>query len=240
MATVHQPRAVRLAGIAKQRLGQTSTSGVVAKALAQIDSERVSSLPSIVESFAKQVENISSDRDLSESGKRSRIEAAASSRLGSIAGAAREIAALEREHATAKSSAVQLGRADAADMLLDLKLAEFVQSRNPIPTVLVQMSERIRVAVARLPAELSGITPEVQARVVGSLISNEMAARFEEEAEVLSAARAVVQAGIDELATAAGWSPRELVQHFGTSWKLPGVSTAGAENVAARLATEGE
>lgn len=102
------------------------------------------------------------------------------------------------------------------------------------------VSEFGRVAVARLPVELSGITPEVQARVVGSLVSPSLAAQFAEESAVLEAARTVVQGTIDDVAPLAGWGAGELVEAFGDDWKLPGLTASHATRLAAEQQTAAE
>lgn len=237
-------KSIRLSQSARHVLTDTgainATSDISRAALAAIDPERVSSAVGVVGEFGRTVEQINHDRDLSEHGKRDRIKAAASSRLANLARTAREVAELERKHSEARRTAVKLEKPDAADMLLDLELARHVRAAEPIPTKLVGMSERIRVAVARLPVELSGITPEVQARVVGSLVSPSLAAQFAEESAVLEAARTVVQGTIDDVAPLAGWGAGELVEAFGDDWKLPGLTASHATRLAAEQQTAAE
>lgn len=233
----HAPRAVRLAQIAARSIG-SPTSDLARSALAAIDGERVSSATGVIADFTRTAEQINSDRDLSEHGKRERIRAAAASRLGNVARVAREVADLERKHTEAKRTAVQIPKADAAETLVDLALAQHVRAAEPIPSKLVSMSERIRVAVARLPTELTGVSPETQAAVVGSLISPSLAAQFAEEAEVLGAARSVIQAAVDDLAPTADWKPTELVEAFGDDWRLPGLTASHATRLAAEQASE--
>lgn len=200
-----------------------SRSKVVIDALQAIDPERVSSIPSMLTSYLGKIGSIRQDRELSDEGKKTRIQSAASSQLGNIATLAKSIAALEAQHRADRDSAVPLPKAEVADALIDLALVQQIRQANPIPSKLVNMSERARLALARMPLELSGLTPDVQAKVHGSLMSPEKAAQLQEEAQALNSARAVVQSAIEELAPDAKWSPRELVDNFGTAWKLPGV-----------------
>ncbi len=235
-------KSIRLSQSARHVLADSgafnATSDISRAALAAIDPERVSSAVGVVAEFSRTVEQINRDRDLSEHGKRDRIKAAASARLSNIARTAREVAALERKHAEARRTAVKLEKPDAAETLIDLALAQHVRAAEPIPSALVAMSERLRVAVARLPVELSGITVETQARVVGSLVSPTLAAQFAEESEVLEAARTVVQGTIDDVAPLAGWGAGELVEAFGDAWKLPGLTASHATRLSAEQASE--
>lgn len=236
-------KTVRLASISARMLadkGVTSAASVrVAEALKLLDYDNANSVPYVLHLLGQSVEAINRDPELSAEGKRNRISAATSSRLGNIASLAKTVVRLEAEHRRDADEAVPLPKADAADVLLDLALVAHVKAAEPIPSKLVQMSERVRLAVARTPAELSGLKPEVQAQVRGSLMDPHKAVQLGAEAEALGAARKIVQGAIDELAPGAGWTPAELVQHFGTQWRLPGIVPSLAERLATEAATEG-
>lgn len=201
-------------------------------ALQLIDVERVSSVPSLVHAFDQKRESISIDRNLSQHGKQEQIRAAANSVLGNIATLAKRLTDLESDYERDRAT-VPLPKPDAADMLLDLELARHIRASEPIPSRLVEMSERVRLAVARVPVELSGISVATQARVHGSLMSQQKAAQLSSEAHALEAARNVTQAAISELAPQANWLATELVRHFGTKWRLPGVTDSTALRLAA-------
>lgn len=221
----NQSKTLRLAMVSRittQGIAKSS-SRVVIDALQAIDPERVSSIPGMLASYLGKIGSIRQDRELSDEGKKTRIQSAASSHLGNIAALAKSLATLEAQHRADRDSAVPLPKAEVADVLLDMALVQQIRQDNPIPSKLVNMSERARLAVARMPLELSGLTPDVQAKVHGSLMSPEKAAQLQEEAQALNSARAVVQSAIEELAPDAKWSPRELVDNFGTAWRLPGV-----------------
>lgn len=236
--------ATRLAAINTMLMGgmTASKSPRVAQALAWLDAERIASVPGILNAYRAKTATVHGDRELSDDGKRARVRAAADSALGNIASLAGKVAALERQHRQDAATAVPIPKADAADVILDLALAAHVKAADPIPTVLLNMSERVRLAVARTPPELAGIAPDVQARVHGSLMNPDKAVQLGDEAQAIGAARQVVQAAIDELAPDAKWEPREWVQHFGadSGWKLPGVVQSLADRLSSEAATTGE
>ena len=217
-----------------------STSKRVQQTLALIDGERVSSITGMMAAFNQRAASIRADRELSDEGKSTRIRSAANSIFGNVASEARAIAELEQQHKAEMATAVVIPEADAAATLIDLALAAHIRAENPTPTALTMASERTRQALARIPVELSGITPEVQTRVIGSLISPADAARFSEEAEAINIARRIAQSAIDELQPIAKWTPTELVKYVGhdTGYRLPGVLQSLADKVAAKAATE--
>ena len=217
-----------------------AASTTVAAALKLIDDDRVGGIISIATGHAEKAKAINSDNELSDLGKRERVKAAARSDIVNAASVAKKLTDLEAQHRQAKSEAVPLPKPDAAEVLMDLALLAHVKATNPTATALTMMSERIRLAVARSPVELSGVKPEAQARVHGSLISPEVATRLEEEAEALSIAREMVQSAIDELAPSAGLSPLEAVTLFGTKWHLPGVTDSMAQRLAAEAGCPAE
>lgn len=236
-------KTIRLASISARMLadkGVTSAASArVAEALKLLDYDNANSVPYVLHLLGQSVEATNRDPELSAEGKRNRIAAATGGRLGNIANFAKTVARLEAEYRRDADEAVPLPKADAADVLLDLALVAHVKASEPIPSKLVQMSERVRLAVARTPAELSGLKPEVQAQVRGSLMDPHKAVQLGAEADALGAARRIVQGAIDELAPGAGWTPAELVQHFGTQWRLPGIVPSLAERLATEAATEG-
>lgn len=217
-------RAALVAGI----LSRSAHTDIARRALHLIDPERVSSVPSLVSDFTAKVAAVGDDKNLSAHGKREATRAAASSRLGNVATAARELVSLERQHATRRNAILAHAAppsADAAQTLVDMELARLVKAEAPTPTALTFASERVRQALARLPVELTGIDEATHARIVGTFVSPLEAMELEEESAVLADARRVVQAGIDDLAPAADWSAREVLEAFGADggWNLPGL-----------------
>lgn len=214
----------------------SSRSPRVGELRAILDPERVSSLPGILSAHAQRAEAINQDRELSAEGKRARIAAQAGATVGNLATLAKKVIKAEAAHRAETEGAVQIPKADAADTLVDLALAAHLRESNPIKTKLLNGSERLRLAAARMPAELTGLSPEVHAAVRGSLIAPELAVSLGEEAAALEAARRVVQGAIDELASEAQLPPRELVDLFGAGWRLPGVAPTMAERLNAETA----
>ena len=210
-------------------------------ALAWLDGERYGrAIPNFVRGFAVKAEAIKADKLLSGEGQRQAIGQAAQAALSNIAGIARDLTQLEIELARDRANAAPLPKADAADAVVDVALAALLREQKPTASALMLAGERVRIAAARLPEELTGLTPETKAQIHGSLISPELAQRLSEETGALALARQGVQSAIDELAPQSGLTPRELVGVLGANFRLPGVpgtvatriAAGGAENVA--------
>lgn len=208
---------------------------LVGQALALVDPERVSSVTGLLGAYHQQALGIRDDRELSPEGQASRTRAAADARLGSLTNTARQLVELEQKHA-AKVQATMRGAVPAADdlrsVLADLALAAQVKATAPTTQALELASVRTRQAVARLPAELSGLADAAHLHVTASLVSPAAARELADERQALSAVREVIQAGITELADVARPAPGDLVRGFGGGgWRLPGV----VESVVAAL-----
>jgi len=212
--------------------GNTSGSPLVSETLNVIDGERANSIPSILSALNGKRQAVLGDKELSDLGKSGRVKDIARSHLGNVAALAKKVVAMEKQHREARATAVPIPKADAADVLMDLALAQHVRSANLKPSELVSMGERARLAVARCPLELTGITPEVHARVHGSLMDPRKAAQFAEEAQALDTARAVVQAAIREVAPEAQWQASELIDAFGADWEIPGMARTEIDRMA--------
>ncbi|MBS0495963.1 MAG: hypothetical protein JSS31_18910 [Proteobacteria bacterium] len=238
-------KTARLASMARMMAGNP-TSPLALRALAMIDPERVSSAPGIVGLFERSAAQAHGDKDLSDSGKAARVRSAADSRLMGLSTTAKELVALEKEHRQKQGEAMRRAAppaADAAQAVIDVALAQQIREAKPISFVLENSSERVRQALARVPVELSGITSEQQARIVGTFVSPEMAVVLGEEQAALNGAREVIQDAISGLQGIAQVEPMELVKRFGTDWKLPGVVDSTmqrlhAQNEASEAATE--
>lgn len=221
-----ESKTARMAMVVRNMSG-TPTSPLAQRALALVDAEHLSSAPGIVGLYHRDAAAFRGNRELSEEGKSARVRAAADSRLGGVARVARDFAEIEKEH-KAKQAAV-LARAappaaDSSQTLIDLALAAQVLARAPVLTFKLEgASERVRQALVRTPIELSGITPEQHARLIGTFVSPEAAAELGEEADALANGRTVVQAAINELQAVAQLDAKALVKSFGTDWQLPGV-----------------
>jgi hypothetical protein len=236
MKTNHEAQAVcrsRAAMGLMRSAGTSSGSPIVAQALKILDDESAGSIPWIMRALDGKRQAVMNDQNLSDIGKQQQLRGIANGLLGNVATVAKRVVQMEREHREARAKAVPLPKADAADVLLDLALVQYVKEAKPIPSKLVAMSERVRLAVARTPVELSGITPEVQAQVHGSLMDPHLALQFAEEAQALNLAREVVQVSIKEVVPESEWQARELVESFGTDWQVPGIAASKAERMVA-------
>jgi hypothetical protein len=215
-----------------------SGSALVAEVLKAIDAERISSAVSILGAHAAKSEAIRADRELSDEGKKARIKSSADSHLGNVGVVAKKIAALEAQHKSATSKSVPLPRpTDPWEIQCDFEIARHIKDKGLTPYQLTsvgagEIDARIREAIARVPAALSGLSPEKQALIRGSLIDPTMAVQFSEEEAALRAAREVIQAALYELAPEAEWSAREWVEHVGPAWNLPGVAQSQADRMA--------
>ncbi len=231
---MHATKTQRTAAISMRLLSHVDPSYPrVAETLRLLDAERVSSVPGILGSLEASRAAARSDVNLSAVGQREKIAAAAGSALGNIATVAKRVTEMEREHAAELAASAPLPEPTPSDTLIDLELARQIKAESPIPSKLERSSERVRVALARLPNELSGITSDVQARVRASLRDPALAARLGDEAAALEAARRVVQGAIDEVQADAQVGASELVRLFGTAWKLPGVAGTLADRLEA-------
>jgi len=233
----NKPSAVRLAQasaiLARLSGLDPSVSPRVAAVVKLLDSETASSIPSMARSFEQRRDSIRANAKLSDIGKAEEIQGFANSLLGNLATRAKQVTDLEAEHHADKLSAVPLPQASVNDTLIDIELAKHVRSLDLIPSRLVELPERLRLAIARTPSELSGLRPEIHTRIHGSLMSPAKAVQLSSEAQALGAAREVMQAAINELAPQAKWPATELVRHFGDRWRLPGVTDSTAQRLAA-------
>jgi hypothetical protein len=200
-------------------------------ALAWMDRGRARSVPAIMAGFEGKAGAIASDARLSAAGKQADTQAAAAAALVNIGEIAKDLAGLEKELLDERQNVAPLPKPEPSDTLIDLALAAQVMAGKPTQTALSMASARMRLAVARLPEELTGITPEVRAAIHGSLIDPAVSARFGEETEALHVCRELAQSAVNELQPVAKLSPRELVQAFGSSFRLPGVAQSAADRI---------
>lgn len=219
------------------------------RGLALIDRERVSSVPGILGIYERDKGPIRADVKLSAIGQQERIQEIATSRLASIATVAKAVVELEQEYLAEERQQMALPEWSQQDPVeVDLALVALVASQKArastdsdarnfmVDLVLGKSTRRVRLAVARLPFELSGITEEEHTRIRHSLISAAHAARLDGESQIIGAARRITQSAIDYLTTEAQPSHSELVNLFGNSWKLAG--TTSPEERMARIRSD--
>jgi multidrug efflux pump subunit AcrA (membrane-fusion protein) len=239
MKSDHQLRLVEIIGSMRSSL-KTSGHSRVRAAMSALDPERVSSVPGILKFHGTRVTSFRADRELSDEGKRKRIQTSAESALGNLAGVAKEVAKLRAEHGIDRALALKIPRAaDAPEMLLDLEYARMQREKPVAPTMLeINASERMRLALARLPTDITGLDAKAQTRLAASLVAPDRAAQFADEVEAIDGAAQAVQAAIDALAGEAQLEAREMVRLFGTEWRLPGVIDTMARRLDGEIKTE--
>lgn len=232
-----------------QRLAHISTrlnsqnlsraSSIVHGALGLMNPDLPTSAPGQLHAHTEKTRVIRADRDLSAHGQQSKIRASADSCLGNVGTMARKLMALEQEHRTAAANAVPLPRpTDPWEIACDFEVARLIREKPlsafHLTTVGVgEIDARVREAIARVPAALTGLKEEQRALIQGSLVAPQLAVQLSEERQALDAARQIIQSAIDELAPEAGWSAREFVDHIGPGWNLPGVTQSRADRMAA-------
>lgn len=211
-----------------------------APAWSVIDPERVSSVIGIMKSYHDRIAQVNADKSLSPVGKAEKVAAITESTFGNVATLAKRVARLEEEHRQddARATAEAIPKADPSETLIDIELARIARAEGKIPTALEHANPRFRMALARVPAEISGITEQTRARLRGSLVDPQVASVLGERAEALGLARNAVQRAITELMKSvqiAGEKPRKLAAMVGPGWGLQGglrsESMVGAEQL---------
>ena len=161
-----------------------------------IDPERITSAVGIMRSFEQKRQAAAADVTLSDEGKRQRTADAASNALANLRGMADKVRSLEAEYQELAANAVQIPEASAADAMHDMEIARMARSDAKTPTALELTSQRTRLALVRVPVEISGIKPETLERLRGSFVSPETALELEQRTAAIRAAREGVQRAI--------------------------------------------
>lgn len=206
------------------------------EAFQQIDDERVSSATGVLRRYWSVVEEVNADKELSDVGKKARIAVAAESALANLKKPAEIVTRLETSLRTRANTTVVLPKPDASDTLVDLALAAQVKAEGRIPALLMNSSERMRVAIARVPEELSGLKSADRARIRGSLVDPHLAQELGQTTAAVEAARNTVQRAIDEVAPSVDKSPSDKAAMVGPGWRISGFSEALAALKAAHPA----
>lgn len=199
-------------------------SGLTQTAFGIVNPEGTSSAVGIVGLFERDAARVRQDKDLSAQGQRARIAALAKSRLENLSPLARKVIEIEAAYRAGETEALRLPEPSANDTAIDLALAAHVrESGESAVRLRLLADDRTKLAIARLPAVLGGLTAEHQAKVRHSLLPPSVAQRLDDESQSVAAARQTVQKAIDALT---GHAPdiahRDLVAMFGDSWKLRG------------------
>lgn len=217
------------------------------RALALLDSERITSVPGLLGLYERDTGGVRADVTLSDVGKQERFRSMAASRLQNLTEAAKTVEELEGQYLTDEAQALQLRPWSETDRVeVDIALASLVReqqartatderARSFISGLHRNGSEQMRRAVARLPLELSGLSREVHDKVRHSLVPATTAARLDAESKAIFAAREAVQSAIEYLSGEAKSEHRQLVGLFGNRWKLNGSSSTTPEERIARI-----
>lgn len=205
------------------------------EAFQQVDDERMSSATGVLKRFLAKVDEVEADKELSQVGKTARIKEAAASALSNLQKPASIVTRLENEARKRAEMAVVIPKPDMNDTLIDLALAAQVKAEGKAPSLLEHGSERMRIALARMPEELSGLKPADRARMRGSLIDPHLAQELGQTTAAIESARETVQRAIDIVAPRLDMRPSDKAAMVGTGWRIPGLSAT----VAALHAQEG-
>lgn len=161
-----------------------------------IDPDSVSSAVGILRRFNEIKEATSADPALSDVGKLQRLDEAANNALGNLRTKADGIRRLESEYQEMAQEAVKIPEPGMADVMHDMEIARMARADSKTATAIELASERTRLALVRVPVEISGIKPETRERLRGSFISPELALELEQRSTALHAAREGVQRAI--------------------------------------------
>lgn len=174
-----------------------------------IDPEAASSAVGILRRLHETKEATQADPMLSDAGKLQKTAEAAAVALANLRTKADTVRRLESEYQQLAADAVQIPEASAADAMHDMEIARMARADSKTAPAIELASERTRLALVRVPVEISGIKPETRERLRGSFISPEMALELEQRATALHAAREGVQRAIR---LASGHSDLSLAQ----------------------------
>lgn len=216
---------------------EPTASDLTARAYALVATDRTSSAPGLLALAQRDRAAVERDADLSAKGKAGKIAAIARSRLANLAPLASSVQKLRAEYLAREQEALRLPEPSSNDLQIDLALARHVREVGEGAVRLRLLgSERTKLAVARLPPELSGLNPAEHDKVRHSLVPASVAQQLDDEARALMSAREAVQKALDHLVDFApdDISHRELVELFGDGWKLRG--HVSAEDRKARIA----
>lgn len=201
-----------------------------------IDINWVTSAPSILRDLNDKVSAIRADVKLSELGKREAILQAGRAALNRLKAKTAKVDRLQEELVEGMQSAIQTPTASMNDTMIDLAMAAYLREQvtawkngefagpTAIADRLQDMSERARLAVIRVPAELSGIDTHIQDVVRSTFMDPAIAKHMEDTSYAIGVARDVVQTTLQEMVTLAQIPANEVREAIGTGWDSSGVS----------------
>lgn len=201
-----------------------------------IDLEWVTSAPNILGDLSEKVSAIRADANLSEIGKREAIEQAGRSALNRIKSKTAKVDRLQQELVDGMESAIKTPTASLNDTMIDLALAAYLRDQvkawqdgehagpERIASRLQGLSERARLAVIRVPPELSGIDTHTQTAVRTTFVDPAVAKHLEDTSYAVDVARQVVQVTLEETITLAQIPQAAVREAVGQGWDTAGVS----------------
>ena len=161
-----------------------------------VDPESLTSAVGIARRFNEAKDAANADKTLSDIGKRERISEAAMNALVNLRTKADTVRRLEAEYQQLAAEAVQIPEPSMADVMHDMEIARMARADSKTAPAIELSSERTRLALVRVPVEISGIKPETRERLRGSFISPEIALQLEQRTAAIGTARGGVQRAI--------------------------------------------
>ena len=200
-----------------------------------IDHEWVTSAPNILRDLVERASAIRADAKLSEIGKREAMEQASRSAFNRIKTKTAKIDRLQEELISGMEEAIKAPSATLNDTMIDLAMAAYLRDQvkewksadfagpERITAQLQDLSERARLAVIRVPAELSGIDAHIQNSVRATFVDPALAKHLEDKSYAIEVARDVVQVVLDEMVTLSKLPQAEVRAAVGSGWNVSGV-----------------
>lgn len=200
-----------------------------------IDVDWVTSAPNILRDLNDKVTAIRADVKLSELGKREAILQAGRTALNRLKTKTTKVDRLQEDLVEGMQSAIKTPTPSMNDTMIDLAMAAYLREQvttwkngefagpTAIADRLQDMSERARLAVIRVPAELSGIDAHIQDVVRSTFVDPAIAKHLEDTSYAISVARDVVQATLKEMVSLADIPAGEVRETIGTGWDSSGV-----------------
>lgn len=212
-----------------------STKGGFKEIYELIDQDWVSSAPSILRDLSQKVAGIRKDAKLSELGKREAIQQAGLSALNRLKNKTAKVDRLQEELLSGLEDAIKTPTPSLNDTMIDLAMAAHLREQvkewqngdfagpSSITSRLQDLSERARLAVIRVPAELSGIDTQIQTAVRTTFVDPATAKHLEDTSYAINVARDVVQASIEEMVSLAQLPKADVQDAIGPGWDASGV-----------------
>ncbi|MDP3835032.1 MAG: hypothetical protein Q8Q82_13805 [Hydrogenophaga sp.] len=200
-----------------------------------IDPEWVSSAPSILRDLHNKIQSIKADKMLSEIGKQENIQAVTRSAMNRLKSKGDSVKRQEQQLRELAESAVNIPTPGQNDTLIDIAMAGLLRQQmgdlkadGKATTLRMQsdldsLSDRAKLAVLRLPVELSGINVEMQEHVRSSFVPPATARVMQETFQAIDTARQGVQAVLEEMISLSSFPNHEAAEIMGDTWNARAV-----------------